>query len=221
MANVTLGGFRVWGTFTGGEGNIPNTFVREVANNYGTQINKGDIIKGVSDGTVAQASAGDTGSNVLLGVVVGCSIVGSVPPINGKRMPTDFVPANTTFTPSTVGSPNASLVQYVPLTGDVILEVDSVNGTTFNTAAGQIGNIGENCDMTTSGTASTIIGVSVQCLDITTHSTSTKQFRIVDVRGYSMEGAFDPALNDPTSTRFKFLVVCNQGVLPPYTATGV
>lgn len=218
MGNVTLGGFRVWGTVSGGEGAIPRTFIQELASGYSTQISKGDIIIPVSDGTVAQSA---NNSTTILGVVTGCSYVLSGAPWGGRRQPSDFVPASTTFSPSTVGSPNASLVQYVPLTGDIILEVDADENTTFSTAATALGAIGENCALTTSGSVSTVIGVSVMCLDISTHVTTAQQFRIVGVRGYSMENGFDASLNDPTASRFKYLVMCNQGVLPPYTTSGV
>lgn len=215
MANVSLGGFRPWGTFTGGSGNLPHPMVQEVANNYGTAIGVGDIIKQVSDGTVAVAAASDNGN--LLGVVVGLSKI-----VNGKRQPTNYVAANTTFTPTTVGSAQATLVEFLPLTGDLILEVDADDGTTFTTLAGQIGAIGENCDMTT-GTPDSTTGMSAYCLDISTHATTTANFRIVGIRGYTLDNGLSKQLvdNDPTVTRFKFLVVCNEGLLPPFTATGV
>lgn len=213
MANFTLGGFRPWGTFSGGESVFPRPMVQEVASGYSTQLNKFDIITQVSDGTVAQSAAADNGK--LLGVVTGCSYV-----YQGKRVYSDFIPASTAFTPSTVGSPNASLVEFLPLTGDLIMEVDADDGVTFTTIAGMVGAIGENCDLTTSGTASTTIGLSVMCLDISTHATTTANFRIVGINGYTAEG-LKLLANDPTVTRFKFLVVCNEGLLPPYTATGV
>ncbi|HET7742938.1 MAG TPA: hypothetical protein VFL67_20010 [Mycobacterium sp.] len=219
-SNVRINGFRVWGTMSGGEGVIPGALVRPVANNYATQINKGDLIIPVSDGTVAQAA---TNSTTLLGVVTGCSFVSATPPTAGKRVVSDFIPANTTFTPTTVGSPNESLVQYVPLTGEVILEVD-LSGTTVNTVAGRVGLIGENCAYTTNGTASTVVGYSVMCLDDSSHVTTAQQFRIVGLPGYSLEGGLDlsqAGSGDATVAGFKVLVVCNQGFLPPFTTSGV
>lgn len=219
MANVRVNGFRVWGTLSGGEGTIPGQLVRPVANNYGTQINKGDIIIPVSDGTVAQAATSDT---ILLGVVTGCSFVSATPPTAGRRVLSDFIPANTTFSPSTVGSPTESLVQYVPLTGDVILEAD-LNGTTVNTVAGRVGLIGENCNYVLNGTASTTIGYSAMALDDSSHATSAKQFRIVGLPGYSLEGGLDlsqAGSGDATVAGFKVLVMVNQGWLPPFTTSG-
>jgi len=216
MANISQGGFRPWGTLSGGEGHFGNPLVQEVANNYGTQLSKYDIIIGVSDGTVAIGAAANNG--LLLGVIIGCSYV-----VQGKRTPSDFIPASTTFSPTTVGSPNASLVEYLPLTGDLVLEVDADEATTFATYATALGAIGENADIASPGSPSTTIGVSTQCLDISTHATTTANFRIIGVQGYTLEGG--PAVaapwNDPTVTRFKYLVVCDEGLLPPYTATGV
>jgi len=212
MANVTLGGFRVWGTLTGGPGVIPHPIVAEVASGYATALAVGDIIIPVSDGTVARAAASDNGK--LLGVIIGMSKV-----VSGKRQPTNYIAASSTFSPSTVGSPNANYVEYVPLTGDVVLEVDADDGTTATTIAGQIGLIGENADLAT-GTANATTGVSGFALDISTHATTAANFRIITINGYTTEG-LQLVDNDPTATRFKFLVTCNEGFLPPYTTTGI
>ena len=218
MANVTENGFRFWGTASGGEGVQPTQLVRPVANNYGTQLNVGDIIIPVSDGTVAQAA---NNSTILLGVITGTSYV-QTGVYAGKRTPSNFIPASTTFSPSTVGSPNESLVQYIPLTGDTILEV-SLSTTTVNTVAGRVGLIGENCNLTTNGSASTVIGKSVMVLDDSSHTTSAAQFRIIGISGYTLENGLDitqAGAGDPTVAQFKVLVMCNQGWLPPYTTSG-
>ena len=212
MANMNSGGFRLWGTMSGGEGATPASFVSELANNYGTQISKGDPIIPVSDGTVAIAAVN---SSTLLGIVTGCSYV-----FQGKRVQSDFVPASTTFTPTTVGSPNASLVQWIPLNGDTIWEVDGATAAQ-TTIANNIGLIGNNCPFTfNSLTASTTIGVSVACLAVASATTSADQFRIIGIPGYTLEG-YQAVDQDPSVARFRFLVVCNQGTLPPYTTTGV
>lgn len=214
MANPTYGGFRVWGTLTGGEGVIPSSFVQEVASGYTTALGVGDIIIPVSDGTVARAAASNNG--LLLGVINGISYI--PPGIGyGRRFFSNYLPASTTFSPSTVGSRNASLVSYVPLTGDVVLEADS--DATVTDAATAIGHIGENVDLVV-GTADTITGVSAFALAASTFATTTANFRVIGIRGYTLNDGFSALANEPT-TRFKYLVVCNEGVLPPYTATGV
>lgn len=217
MSNVIQGGFRVWGSFTGGEGVYPSPLVQEVASGYSTQINVGDIIIPVSDGTVAQAA---NNSTTLLGVVTGTSYIGTSGSDNGKRVLTNFIPASTTFSPSTVGSPNASLVQYVALTADVILWAQGA-AATATTAATNITFIQNNVNLTyNSLTPSTVIGRSVACLDLSGAGTGAKQFRIIGIPGYNLKTGLDLSLFDITAAGVPFLVTCNQGCLPPYTTSG-
>jgi hypothetical protein len=214
MANVNLGGFRPWGTLSGGQGVFPNMMIGELANNYGTAIGRYDVLIGVSDGTLARAAAANNG--LLIGIANAFSYV-----INGKREYRPFIPASTTFSPTTVGSKNASLVQYFPLTPDLVLEVDGDDGTTYTTIAGQIGAVGENADMAT-GDCNSVTGVSTYALDISTHATTAANFRIIGFKGgYTLGNGITLQDNDPASSRFKFLVTCNEGLLPPYTTTGV
>lgn len=208
MANIQKGGFRAWGTLSGGEGVFPGTKVAELANNYGTAVFRGDILTAVSDGTVAVSATSDNGK--LIGVAVGFSYV-----ISGRREPMPCIPASTTFSPTTVGSPNASYVEYLPLTADLILEVDADDGSTITSIATALGVVQENADLVT-GTGDSTTGVSGMLLDISTHSTSTFNFRIIGITEYP-----HMTNNDVTLTRAKYLVVCNEGILPPYTATGV
>lgn len=209
MANLTFGGFRPSGTYTGASTSLGSAKIAEVANNCATGIFLGDIIKAVSDGTVAAAATTDNG--VLLGVAISFSYV-----ISGRREPMPFIPANTTFTPTTVGSVNASYVHYLPLTPDLILEVDGNAAAPTPTLAGVIGLIGENCDLSAATAGDTTTGLSGMTLDLSTHATTTFNFRIVGIREYPHF-----TNNDVTLTRCKFLVTCNEGFLPPYTTTGV
>jgi hypothetical protein len=215
MSNVIIGGFEFYGTLSGGL--QPAELVQEVASGYATQINVGDIIIPVSDGTVAQAA---NNSTTLLGVVTGCSFIGTAGSDNGKRVFSNFIPASTTFSPSTVGSPNASLVQYIPLTPDVILLARGA-AATATTPATNITFIQNNVNLTyNSLTPSTVIGRSVACLDLSGAGTGAKQFRIINIPGYSLSG-FRNVDIDFTSAGVPFLVTCNQGVLPSFTTTGV
>ncbi len=215
MANIQFGGFRPWGTFSGGQGNYPRAMRAELANSYATGVFKGDIISQVSDGTVAVSATSDNGK--LLGVVEGCSYV-----TGGVRVYSDTVPASTAFSPTTVGSPNASFVDYIPLTGDLILAVQADDGTSITSAATAIAVIGENCDLI-AGTGDTTTGTSGMLLDISLHATSTFNFRIVGIDGYGVfsSSTINAQYNDVTLTRATYLVVCNEGFLPPYTTTGV
>lgn len=214
MANVVQTGFRYYGSMAGGAGVAPQTFVQELANNYGTQVSVGDPIIPVSDGTVAVAAANST---TLLGVVVGTSYWTA-----GRRLLSNFVPASTTFSPTTVGSIQASLVEYIPFTADAVFAISGA-AATATTFATQVTLIGENCNIITFVAGDATTGVSKITLDVSTHATTAAQFRIVGIKGYSLEmglpgGVLD---QDPTALGFDYLVVCNQGVLPPYTTTGV
>lgn len=211
MANATIGGFRAVGTLSGAP--LPTPMVREVANNYGTAIGIGDVLKAVSDGTVAVAATSDNGA--IIGVADGFSYVGGTP---ARRTYSNYLPANTTFSPTTVGSQNASLVSFVPCTPDVIFAVQST-AATFTTIATQIGVIMENCDMTV-GTPDANTGWSTFSLDVSTHATATFNFRVIGIRGYTLAG-LQLGTNDPTLIRFEYLVVCNESVWPIGTATGV
>lgn len=207
MANVQMGGFRVWGTVTGGEGAFPASFVSELASGYATAIGIGDVIIPVTDGTVARAAATDNGK--LLGVVTGCSYVAGG--ITVGRSLSNYIPASTTFSPSTVGSANASLVQWVPATSEVIFAVQASAAFSTPTAPGIIGLIGKNVDLLV-GTADSVTGVSGFSIDLSTQATSTLNFRIIGIKGYTLQGGFSTLDNDPTLTRFEFLVVNNEGV---------
>lgn len=209
MANLTIGGFRPWGTFSGGEGVFPGTKFGEVANNYGTSIFKFDVVTANSDGTLTQSATSDNGK--IIGVAVGFYIT-----LAGRFEPYNYIPASTTFTPSTVGSITASRIEYIPLTGDVILEVDGNAAAPTPTTAGVLGLIGENCDLSVATAGDTTTGRSGMTLDLSTHNTTTFNFRIVGVSEYPHF-----TNNDVTLSRCKFLVVLNEGILPPYTATGV
>lgn len=209
MANVTIGGFRAVGTISGSP--LPTPMVREVANNYATALGIGDVLAAATDGTVTVAG---TTAGVIIGVATGFSYV-----TGGKRTYANYLPANTTFSPTTVGSKNASLVEFVPATPDVIFAVQADEGTTFTTIAGQISALQENADLV-AGTPDANTGWSTFALDISTHATATFNFRIIGIRGYSLAG-LELGTNDPTSSRFEFLVVCNESLWPTGTATGV
>lgn len=217
MANVTIGGFRAVATLSGGP--IPQPLVRPVVNNYATQINKGDWLISVSDGTVGIGTAGSTTN--LIGVAMGFSYIQSGQ-LTGRRGRADFLPANTTFSPTTIGSPQESLCAYIPGTPDIIWEVD-LNGTTVNTVAGRVGLIGENCNLVITGTPSTVVGNSCMFLDDSSHVTTAAQFRVIGIPGYTMDGLdiTQAGMGDPTLSHCKVLVTLNQGFLPPYTTSGI
>ena len=210
MANVVFGGFRPVATLSGAP--LPRPLYRAVANNYGTPIRTYDVVACTTDGTLIIGAA--AGAGALIGYVTGVSYVTTAGRVTGRNLP-----KSTTFSPTTVGSINESIVEFIPATPDVICEVQADEGTTFATIATQVSALQENCDIA-DATATTDQSYSSQCLDISTHATATFNFRIIGIVGYSVNG-LQLGLNDPTVTRFAFQVVCNESVWPIGTATGV
>lgn len=216
MANLVLGGFEPVGTLSGGMGEVPApTFMVETANNYGTALFKYDILIPVSDGTCAIAAAANNG--LLAYVAQGFSYQ-----INGKRTPKPYLPANTTFSPTTVGSVNASHVEVMLITPDIIFAVCGDDATTVTTIAGAIAMIGENADLSTATAGNTQSGRSGMNLDISTHATTAANFRIIGLQQYPSDNPAAAFLNnDPTIIATRYLVTCNEGFWPPYTTSGV
>ena len=210
MANVLKSGFRPIGTLSGSP--LPKPLVRPVANNYGTALGIYDVVAQTTDGTTIVGAAATAGA--ILGVATGFSYV-----TQGKRIQSNYLPANTTFSPTTVGSLNESLVEFIPLTPDVICEVQCDDATTATTIAGYNALVGENCDIA-AGTANSTTGISGQLLDISTHATATFNFRIIQIPSYSLE-TNKQVINDPASIYFRVWVVCNESIWPTGTATGV
>lgn len=218
MANPVFGGFRFWGTLSGGQGAFTSTMVREVANNIGTGIFKGDVVSQVSGGTVGAAFQSGDDAGALLGVAIGFSYFPTAP-LPGRR-PMPYLPASTTFTPSTVGSIQAPWVTIIPFTADAIFSVCGNNAA--GSAATAIGYIGKNSDLNVGAGGDTTTGMSTHVLDTNAgHTTGTANFRIIGIDGYPALGNFNPLANDITLTNTRYLVVCNEGFLPPYTATGI
>lgn len=210
MANVLKGGFRVVGTMSGSE--LPKPMIRPVANNYGTALGIYDVVAQTTDGTIIVGAAATAGA--IIGVATGFSYV-----TGGKRVLSNYLPASTTFSPTTVGSKNESLVEFIPLTPDVVCEVQCDDATTATTIAGYNALVGENCDIA-AGTANSTTGISGQLLDISTHTTATANFRIVAIPGYDLV-TNQQIWNDPASIYFSLRVICNESLWPTGTATGV
>jgi hypothetical protein len=211
MANVVFGGFRPIRTLSGSV--LPSPIYKEVANNYGTPIRTYDVVAVTTDGTIIIGAAAANGA--LVGTCDGVSYINA----SGVRTGGRYLPKNTTFSPTTVGSQNASIVTFTPCTPDVVFRVQADEGTTFATIATQISALMENADIA-DATATTNQDYSSQCLDISTHATTTANFRILNISGYSA-GGLKLGLNDPTVTRFEFQVVCSESAYTTGTATGV
>lgn len=202
MANTAEGGFRFLRMRNGAT--VPVTEIKPVANNYGTGIFRGDVLKLVNDGTVAVHGATDAAVYGICDGVVQKNV-------SGKLEAGNFVAANTTFTPTTVGSPNETLVRVI-LARDAIFEVDAATSVAdIATAQGLVGN---NADGATGSGGSTATGRSSHALTVSGISSSTAAFRIV--------GVSKRLDNDVTSANWKVEVTVNETTEPPAgTTTGV
>jgi hypothetical protein len=193
MANTAEGGFRFVRMRNGST--VPNVEIMPVANNYGTAIFRGDVLKRVNDGTVAVHGAADA---VVYGVADGIVQYNS----GGQLRSGNYLPANTTFSPTTVGSPNESLVRVI-LAKDAIFEVDAATAVAdIATAQGLVGN---NADGAT-GSGSTVTGRSGHTLTVAGISDGTAAFRVLEV-----SKRID---NDVASVNWKVLVSVNETMEP-------
>lgn len=157
MANRTQGGFV--------QASGPSIILPfEVANNYGTALFSGDPITIITDGTVTRDAL--DGSTLNYGVMVGCSYVSG-----GRRIDRPYLPANTTFSPTSVGSINASIVYVKLATPDTTW---FVSVATADTEANVRAALGAACDLTFSTAGSTVYGWSGCALDSTTFGTTGK-----------------------------------------------
>lgn len=199
MPNLTLGGFRLYYAPPG----FP-IFKKELASGYGTAVGIGDPVALLSDGTVAVLANGASGTTTdPYGVVTGCWYTRSG---DSRPSPAIMIPASTTFTPTTVGSVQASYVEVCPaVPGVTFFEVDADDGTTATTVAAHLGLVGGNAD-TTTGTPDSVRG-STYALDISTAATTESEvWRIVDLVRYSSD--------DYTASRIKYIVTANHSGWP-------
>lgn len=194
MANTTRVGFR-WARSATGSGSAQPSVEKVVASGYATKLKAGDPVKLAADNTIQRAAAGDTN---IFGVIHGFKQVYDA--VNGVLR----VGASSIAASSTWPSEEKKNIAYVtPVTGQ-IFEVDADDGATATTEAAFRALVNENCDHVISDTDA--------ALDISTHVTTTAQWRIKDL----IIGAW----NDYTVTRAKLLVECNESEEPTY-ATAV
>lgn len=165
-------------------------------------LNVGDPVIMVSDGTVALAAA----TNPVYGIVDGIGPyynagIGAMVP-GGPALP-----GGTTY-----GSNLArqSFIYILPVANQVF-EVDADDNVTATTEAAYNALIGENCDITINQVSGDTHAYPL--LDISTHVTTSAQCRIIDI---GRQGNTDFA-----GTRVKLLVTFNKVQQAPYVTTGV
>jgi hypothetical protein len=134
-------------------------------------LNIGDPVIRVSDGSVAIAAAGAT--NPIFGVIVGVRQVWDAG--LGAVRPSDKVPGGTVW-----ASIDRQTQVLVRLAQGTLWEVDVDDAVTATTLAGYQAFIGENVNLIYSASATT--GKASPRVDISGHATTnTFQFNIVDV----------------------------------------
>lgn len=188
--NFQHNGFRYWGSVFA-ENVAPRVIPCQVATAYGTGIFKGDPVKRVSDGSIAVAAAGDP----IFGVAMGARYRNA----NGNLVEADYLPASTAYTTDAM----RSIVMVVPATPFTIFEVDGTLSSLITTVALARAMVWENCDHVLTIAGNTVTGLSGAQLDISTHATTSSQWRIFDLSPISVA-------NDPTQTLAKYLVIANE-----------
>ena len=162
-------------------------------------LNVGDPIKLVNDGTVTLAAAGDS----IYGVVCGIGPVDFVGSAVGSAWNTK-VPSGTT---GTVGGDREIYVHVLPVAGSIFRVVCDDSST----AAAYIALIEENCDHVFIPDSTN--KKAKPALDISTHGTATAGWRIHDLTRQINQ--------DPSGLYFEVLVTCNEVQQAPYVVVGV
>lgn len=201
MSNLIRGGFRP--RFPGIRG--PRRY--EVDSGYGTALFPGDVCTLVTAGTVQAASAG--GADLILGVISHLTYVSSF----NRRVYGSYVPASTTYSPTTAGSKNAT---YAWVWDDPLIEyIASVSSNAAtDTKAEVLAAIGANCDIAV-GAGDTNYSRSGHTLDGAVN-TGTLRFRILDILR-------DPAqdISSASQSNWKAICMIDEGFHPFYSAAGI
>lgn len=184
MDNVALYGFRPYiGRYDAVEAAVQKfvaTAYQAAPGAVNVDLNIGDPVIRVSDGSVAIAVAGAT--NPVYGIIVG--VVGVYDSALGAMRPSDKVPGGTTW--SSIDRQTKVLV--LPVQGRY-WEADVNDATTATTLAGYQAFIGENVNIVYSASATT--GKASPKLNISGHATTnTFQCNICDVSPSMMNQDF-------------------------------
>lgn len=198
MSNLVRGGFHPRRS-----GTIPSPRRYEVASGYATALFPGDVVTLLTDGTIAASTAGDAA--LILGVISHVSYQGTLGRVYGP-----YIPASTTYTPTTRGSIQASYA-YVWDDPDIEYVACLASHANTNTAAKIYAALGSNMDLV-AGAGSTVYGRSGFTLDGNPIA-GTAQFRIVEILR-------DPA-NDLTSANARVVCQINEGIGSLESAAGI
>jgi len=184
---------------------VPRLIPCQVATTYGTGLFKGDPVKRLSDGSVAQAAAASDS-------IFRRHCRGQVP--QRRREP------GRERLRARVDGVHAGLDAHHRLRhpGDPVhdFEVDANDGTTITTLANGRLLPWENCDHIFTTTGNLVTGMSGVQLNISGHATTALQWRILDISPLASG-------NDVTQTLAKYLVICNKTQNWPgvFSTTGI
>lgn len=200
MSNILRGGFRP--KFAGIKG--PRRY--EVDSSNATAIFPGDVVTLTTAGIIAPCTAG--GSPLIIGVVAACSYVA-----NNRRVYGSYIPASTTYSPTTRGSKNSSYAWvWDDPTIEWIASVASHSGT--DTMAEIYAAVGSNMDIVATA-GDTVYARSGHTLDGNPIA-ATAQFRII-------EPYRDPVNDLSSSSQSNWKAVCqiNEGFHVFNSAAGI
>lgn len=199
MANIQRGGFHP----RRGIGQVARPRRYEVVSGVSTAIFAGDCVDLLTSGVVQASAAPGGGASNILGVVAHCSYVDG----NGRRIYSNYIPASTTYTPTSRGSVQAS---YAYVWDDPSIEyiVDMDVGTT---AALNYAGVGANVDLIASA-GSTIYGRSGHHLD-GTYVAGTASFRVLEI--------LRRPDNDLTAQYQKVVCMINEGFHAFFSGSGI
>lgn len=197
--NMQMYGLRFHSTRSGS--GTPNVVRKRVASAYNgslnsaaVDINIGDAVKLVNDGTVAHVVAADT---TMFGVVVGIG-----PYWDGTKMVRNTKIPNSSGAYST-NYERETTVLVIPF-DDAVFEIDCDDATSATTFAAYRTLVGNNGDLVTTGNATT--GKASYMLDISdvvANTTTSAQLRVLDISPTM-------ANQDFSGNYVKLLVVANE-----------
>jgi hypothetical protein len=199
MSNILHGGFR---PYYPGKVKGPRRY--ELDSGNAAAVFPGDFVTLTTAGVVAASTAGDAA--LLLGAVAATSYVAST----GGRVYGSYIPASTTYSPTSRGSANASYV-WVWDDPDIEYVACLASHANTNTAAKIYAAVGSNMDLVATA-GDTIYRRSGYTLDGNPIA-GTAQFRILEVLR-------DPA-QDLTSANARVVCGINEGFHAFFSGAGI
>lgn len=199
-------GFR-WVKSLTSPGLLTPPIVRKVvASAYASAIYVGDVLKLVNDGTVALCGASDA---LVSHVCVGVERFKST--ADGLMRSGTYAPCSSSLTytgSASLDNPFATVLLCVPARDQVFEVLSNATGTDWATAQALVGTY---CDLDASTlSGSTTSGQSGETLNISTTSTSSGQWTILDIPVF---GIGQSKMNDPGAAYWTMHVTVNPSEL--------